>query len=113
MILQITEILKNHPSNNGNNYTVVKFKRPGTGDFYMTYLCPDYRNWKNWEKHLRVGKFIKNLYPKPGDPKIINADCFPKALTKKDKAMMEYTVRTAHMAPDELRQYHQHIGIYV
>lgn len=111
MILEVTKILKNHQSNNGNIFTVVYFRNPADGKFYMTYLCPDYRNWTNWEKFLRKGKLIKNLHIRQGN--IIDADCLPGVVGKREKELFLESVKRSKMGPEELRQYYQRIGIFI
>jgi len=71
----ITKISPYKKSRNSNSYLMVEFKMAKDGSWARTFLCPDYRNWKNWKKLIRVGNILTGLQMKSAD--MIDADSRP------------------------------------
>lgn len=111
MILQIFRVIKDYESRNGNTYTLVQFTNPVTNEYFMTYVCPEHKNWSHWEKCLRKGKMIKNLIIYKDN--LINADSFPKLVTKREKENIFEYAKRSKMGPEELRRYYAGLGVYI
>ena len=74
----ITQILP-RKWGNGTDYYRVKFKGED-GEFYITDLCPAFRNWSRWKNLMETGNEIGNLsIMHPGK---INADSAPVLVSK-------------------------------
>ncbi len=77
MRLKIIKIIDYKKSATEGVYLTVEMKDLETGKFYMTYLCPDYRNFKKWRKVAKVGKHIYLDNPLIKNENIIDADNIP------------------------------------
>lgn len=75
-------IKKIHPdkySRNGNTFTRIEFMTDD-GEWFKTDVCPDYRNYRRWEKILEagIGTYVDGLEVRKKSE--VNADSFPKII---------------------------------
>jgi len=72
----VGKIIKVHPlreSKNGNSFIRIEFELLG-GAWAKTDICPDFKNYKRWQKPLEIGEGAMLAELEMRDDSTINAD---------------------------------------
>ena len=77
MILEIVKVRPYKKSQTEGTYMMIEMKDVKTNEWYRTYICPMYRNFKRWRKIARIGNEIFFHYLKMKTKDIIDADSYP------------------------------------